>query len=116
MARFPYINLEVIFGTLETVFEMLVYCLLGVGLTEINPFPVSPPPFSLPLDFVSCQWLNLVSLGTLEPHALAPLFPGYKHSTRGLDRERPHSHNFYIATTVLFYYLHLLLISYCAYL
>lgn len=28
-------------------------CLPHVGLLEINPFPVSPPPISLPLDFVS---------------------------------------------------------------
>lgn len=30
------------FGTLETVFETLDGCLPGVGLTEIDSFPVSP--------------------------------------------------------------------------
>ena len=52
-----------IFSTLETIFEILAYCLPGVGLTEINPSLVSPPAVSLPLDFVRSKHLNLVYLG-----------------------------------------------------
>ena len=55
------------------IFEALVGCLPGVGLTEINSFPVSPPLVSLPLGFVSVQWPNLVGLGLPEPGALALL-------------------------------------------
>ena len=46
-----------IFSTLETVFEMLIN-FPSVGLPEINSFLVSPPLVSLPLDFVSQEWLN----------------------------------------------------------
>ena len=46
------------FSTLETVFEILVWCLPGVTLTEINSFPVSLSLVSVPLDFVSRKWLN----------------------------------------------------------
>ena len=45
-----------IFGTLETVFEILVCCLPRVGLTEINSFPVSPP-LSL------CLWILSAAIG-----------------------------------------------------
>lgn len=51
-----------IFGTLETIFEILAHCLLGIGLTEINSFLVSQPLMSLPLDFASGQWSNVVCL------------------------------------------------------
>lgn len=51
--------------TWETIFETLVCCLPGVDLTEINSFLVSPPLFSQTLDFVSCEWMNLVCVGTL---------------------------------------------------
>lgn len=47
----------------------------GVGFTEINPFLVSPPHVSLPLDSVSGKWLDMFYLGPLEPGALAPLCP-----------------------------------------
>lgn len=43
---------ESIFTTLETVIEMLVQCLSGVSVAEINSFPVSSSLVSLPLDFV----------------------------------------------------------------
>ena len=66
-----------IFSTLETVFEMLVFCLPGVGLTEINPFLVSPLLISLPVDFVSSEWPNLVCVVPLGPGASAPLCLGY---------------------------------------
>jgi len=67
-----------IFSILETIFEMLVHCLPGVGLTEINSFLVSPLLVSLPLDSVSREWVNLVCLGIPETGALAPLHPSYK--------------------------------------
>lgn len=61
------------FSTWETVFETLVPCLPGVGvsLSEINSFHVPPPPVSLPLDFVSGEWPNLVYLEDLAPRVLA---------------------------------------------
>ena len=66
---FPYINLEVFFFfTLETASGISDLCL--PGLTEINSFLVSPLFISLPLDFVSDEWPNLVYLGFLEPGAL----------------------------------------------
>lgn len=37
-----------LFSSLGTVFDMSVRCLPGVGLTEINSFPMSPPLISLP--------------------------------------------------------------------
>ena len=49
-----------IFSVLEMVFEKLVYSLPGVGFTEINSFLVSPWLVSLPVDFVSQEWLSLV--------------------------------------------------------
>ena len=67
---------------------MLDYCLPGVSFTVINYFLVSPPLISLPSDFVSSEWLNLVYLVPLEPGALAPLHPGYKDRERERDKER----------------------------
>ena len=59
-----------IFSTLESVFETLAHCLPGGGLTEINPFLVLPPLVSLPLDFISGEWLNLVCSGTPAPRVI----------------------------------------------
>lgn len=42
-----------IFSILETVFETLACCLPSGGLTEVNPFLVSLPLISLPLDFIN---------------------------------------------------------------
>lgn len=78
--HFPYINLEVFSALLEIIFETLVACLLGVVLTEIDSFLVLPPFISLPLDFVSSEWLSPVCLGTPshQPGALAPRLQGYR--------------------------------------
>ena len=57
---------------------MVVCCLPSVGITEINSFLVLSPLVSLPLDFVSGEWPNVVCLEAPEPGALAPLCPGYK--------------------------------------
>lgn len=65
---------ESIFGTLETVFETPARYLPGVGLTEINPSPVSLALVSLSLDLGGAE---LGLFGTLEPGALAPWRPGY---------------------------------------
>ena len=73
-----------IFGTLDTIFETLVHCLPGVGLTDINSFLVLPPLVSWPLDFVRGEWPNLVFGGPLEPGALASLGPSY-NSTNNED-------------------------------
>lgn len=54
-----------VFGTLETALEGLAPCLVGVGLAEVNSFPVRPPHISWPLDFV--EQLDLVCLGALRP-------------------------------------------------
>ena len=62
-----------IFDTLETVFELLVYCLPVVGLTEINPFLTYPPLVSLPLDFVSFEWPHHV----WDPRRQVLLYPDY---------------------------------------
>lgn len=61
---------------METVFEALVDCPPGVGLTEINSFSVSPPLTGF------CQLLVAepdVS-GTLELGALAPCAPATEPS------------------------------------
>lgn len=71
------------FSTLETVSETLVRCLPGADLPEINHFLVSPALICLPLDFVSSEWWNLVSLGALEPAALALLLPGFQRTGLG---------------------------------
>lgn len=64
-----------IFSTWETVFETLVWCLSGVGLSEINFFLILLPLISSPLDFVSSKWPDLVCLGAPETGALALLAP-----------------------------------------
>lgn len=54
---------------------MLDHCPPGVGFTAINYFLVSPLLISLPLDFASSKWPNLVYLGPLGSGTLAPLHP-----------------------------------------
>ena len=58
-----YINRKLFSALLETVFETRVYCLPGVGLTEINSFLVSPPLVTLPLAFVTGEWWKQVYSG-----------------------------------------------------
>lgn len=71
-STFFFCELRSIFSTLKNIFEMLVHCLPSVGPTEINSFVVSPPLVSLPLDFISSKWPNLISLGPLQPGTIVP--------------------------------------------
>lgn len=76
---------------LETVFERLIRCLPGVGLTEMNAFLVSPPLVSLPLGFVRGKRQKLVCLGPTGPGALEPWGPSYNtmkwsQNNKGLSR------------------------------
>lgn len=60
-------------STLKTIFETLVHCPPGVGLSEISPFLISPTLVPLPLDFASGERPNLVCLGSPDTGAL--LYP-----------------------------------------
>lgn len=51
--------------------------LSGVGLTDINSFLVSPSLVSLPSDFVSSEWPNLLCLGPPRAGCLVPLRADY---------------------------------------
>lgn len=72
---------------------MLVLCLRGVDLIEINSFPVSPSLISLPWDSVSSEWPRLVCLGAPGSGACTPLRPGHEDGHRqaksGLRRNQP---------------------------